>query len=58
MSKLFSPFALVPQQNVMIIERFGKYVRTMDPGLKFKIPFFEFIAYHHSLKEQVLNVDS
>ena len=36
----------------------GKYVRTMQAGLNFKIPFVEQIAYSHSLKEQVLDVDS
>lgn len=52
------PFALVPQQNVLIIERFGKYVRQMPSGIHFKIPFAEAIAYQHSLKEQVIDIDS
>jgi regulator of protease activity HflC (stomatin/prohibitin superfamily) len=42
----------------MIIERFGRFVRTVQPGLQFKIPFAEAVAYHHSLKEQVLDIDS
>lgn len=42
----------------MVIERFGKFVRFLEPGLKFKIPFVEIVAYHHSLKEQVLAIDS
>jgi regulator of protease activity HflC (stomatin/prohibitin superfamily) len=58
MSKLLSPFVLVPQQNVMICERFGRFVRIMEPGFQFKWPLFEFVAYHHSLKEQVIDVDS
>ena len=52
------PFALVPQQHVMVLERFGKFIRVLDSGLKAKIPFIEFVAYHHSLKEQVLGIDS
>lgn len=40
----------------MIIERFGRYVKLLEPGLKFKIPLFEIVAYHHSLKEQVLDI--
>lgn len=51
MSKLFMPFVLVPQQHVMVIERFGKYMRTLDSGLKMKLPFAELVAFHHSLKE-------
>ena len=29
----------VPQDSVGVITRFGKYSRTMDPGLHFKLPF-------------------
>ena len=42
----------------MLVERFGKYVRPLQPGINFKIPFVELVAYHHSLKEQVLDIDS
>jgi len=52
------PFVLVPQQHVMILERFGRFVRVLEPGFKFKWPLLEAIAYHHSLKEQVLGIDS
>jgi len=58
MAKLFSPFVLVPQQNVMVCERFGRFVRVMQPGFQFKWPLLEFVAYHHSLKEQVVSIDS
>lgn len=42
----------------MLLERFGQYNRTLEPGFNFKIPFIDYIAYHHSLKEQVLDIDS
>ena len=42
----------------MMIERFGKYVRKLEPGFQFKLPFIDLVAYHHSLKEQVLEVNS
>lgn len=58
MSKLFNLFVFVPQQNVMILERFGRFVKILQPGLQFKMPFIDFISYHHSLKEQVLAIDS
>jgi len=32
-------FFTVPQDSVGVITRFGKYSRTMDPGLHFKLPF-------------------
>jgi regulator of protease activity HflC (stomatin/prohibitin superfamily) len=46
-----TPVITVAQQNVKIIERMGKYVRTMEAGLNFKVPLFEQVAYNHSLKE-------
>ena len=56
--KLFMPFVLVPQQHVMLIERFGRFTRQLPPGLHFKLPMLEIVSYHHSLKEQVLPIDS
>ena len=49
---------IVPQQNAMVVERLGKYDRTLTPGLKFVIPFIERVAYKHSLKEVPLDVPS
>jgi regulator of protease activity HflC (stomatin/prohibitin superfamily) len=49
---------IVPQQNAFVIERLGKYDRTLTPGLKFVIPFIERVAYKHSLKEVPLDVPS
>jgi regulator of protease activity HflC (stomatin/prohibitin superfamily) len=42
----------------MVMERFGRYVKMLEPGLRFKIPIIDLIAYHHSLKEQVLDIAS
>lgn len=58
MSKLLSLFVLVPQQNVMVCEKFGRFDRILKPGFNLKIPLFEYVAYHHSLKEQVMDIDS
>jgi regulator of protease activity HflC (stomatin/prohibitin superfamily) len=51
-------FKIVPQQNAWVVERLGKYDRTLTPGLKFLIPFVERVAYKHSLKEVPLDVPS
>jgi regulator of protease activity HflC (stomatin/prohibitin superfamily) len=51
-------FKIVPQQQAWIVERLGKYDRTLVPGLKFLIPFIERVAYKHSLKEVPLDVPS
>jgi regulator of protease activity HflC (stomatin/prohibitin superfamily) len=49
---------IVPQQTALVVERLGKYDRTLTPGLKFVIPFVERVAYKHSLKEVPLDVPS
>ncbi|CAM5796780.1 SPFH domain-containing protein [Rhizobacter sp. Root404] len=49
---------IVPQQNAWVVERLGKYDRTLTPGLKFVVPFIERVAYKHSLKEVPLDVPS
>jgi regulator of protease activity HflC (stomatin/prohibitin superfamily) len=49
---------IVPQQTALVVERLGKYDRTLTPGLKFVIPFIERAAYKHSLKEVPLDVPS
>lgn len=51
-------FKIVPQQNAWVVERLGKYDRTLTPGLKFVLPFIERVAYKHSLKEVPLDVPS
>jgi regulator of protease activity HflC (stomatin/prohibitin superfamily) len=49
---------IVPQQHAWVVERLGKYDRTLTPGLKFVVPFIERVAYRHSLKEVPLDVPS
>ena len=52
------PWVLVPQQHRYVLERFGKFVKILEPGLNFKFPIIDMVAYKHSLKEQVINIDS
>lgn len=46
----------VPQQQAWVIQRLGKFSRTLEPGLNFLIPFIDSVAYKHSLKEQAIDV--
>ena len=47
---------IVPQQNAWVVERLGKFDRTLTPGLSFLVPFVDRVAYKHSLKEVPLDV--
>ena len=49
---------IVPQQSALVVERLGKYDRTLTPGLSFIFPFIDRVAYKHSLKEVPLDVPS
>jgi regulator of protease activity HflC (stomatin/prohibitin superfamily) len=46
----------VPQGYEYTLEKFGRYKRTMDPGLHFIMPFFEAIGRKINMMEQVLDV--
>jgi regulator of protease activity HflC (stomatin/prohibitin superfamily) len=47
---------VVPQQSAFVVERFGRFHATLEPGLNFIVPVFDRIAYRHSLKEVPLDV--
>src|SRR5437763_1604782 len=47
---------VVPQQQVIVVERLGRYYATLQPGLNFVVPFVDRIAYHHDLREVPLDV--
>ncbi|MBD2103221.1 SPFH domain-containing protein [Leptolyngbya sp. FACHB-261] len=46
----------IEQGNVVVVERLGRYSRTLQPGLNLMIPFFERIAVEYSMREQPLDV--
>ena len=47
---------IVPQQQAWIVERLGKYNKTLQPGLTFILPFIDKVAYKHTLKEKAIDV--
>jgi regulator of protease activity HflC (stomatin/prohibitin superfamily) len=48
---------VVPQASEYIVERFGRYQKTLNPGLNIIIPFIDMIRSRVSMKETVLNVN-
>ena len=47
---------VVPQREQYVIERLGKYSRTLDAGFHILIPFLDKVAYKRSMKEIALDV--
>jgi regulator of protease activity HflC (stomatin/prohibitin superfamily) len=47
---------VVPQQNVYITERLGKYSGSLSAGFHILVPFIDVIRYKHSLKEMALDI--
>ena len=53
-----SAIKIVPQGYEFTVERFGRYVRTLKPGITILTPFMETVGRKVSLMEQVLDVPS
>jgi regulator of protease activity HflC (stomatin/prohibitin superfamily) len=48
----------VPQNRAFVVERFGKYNKTMVAGLNLLVPFIDKVSYDQSLKEHAFDVPS
>ncbi|KQV66160.1 SPFH domain-containing protein [Rhizobium sp. Root1220] len=53
---LFAGIKTVPQGYQYTVERFGRYTRTLEPGLNIITPFIERVGARMNVMEQVLNV--
>ena len=53
---LFGTIKIVPQGREFTVQRFGKYTRTLSPGIHFLTPFVESVGRRMNLMEQVLDV--
>ncbi len=47
---------IVPQGREYTVERFGRYTRTLSPGISFLTPFVEGVGRRINMMEQVLDV--
>ena len=52
----FKLIRIVPEQQAWLVEQFGKYRRTLGPGLHLVIPIIQRVAYKQLLKEEVIDV--
>jgi regulator of protease activity HflC (stomatin/prohibitin superfamily) len=55
---LWSTVKIVPQGYNYTVENFGRYTRTLTPGLHILVPIVERIGHHVNVKEQVIDIPS
>ena len=53
---VLSTIKIVPQGREFTVERFGRYVRTLRPGINILTPFIETVRARINMMEQVLDV--
>ena len=49
---------IIPQARARNVERFGRYRKTLEPGLNFIVPFVDRVKTQIDLREQVVSFDS
>lgn len=53
---LIKSIKIVPNKTVLVVERLGKYNRSLEAGFHILIPFFDKVSYKQTLKEQAIDV--
>ena len=54
--KLFTSIRIVPTQSAFIVERLGKYKKTLNAGIHVLTPFIDSVAFIQDLKEETIEV--
>src|SRR5690606_5894273 len=58
LTTIFTGVRTVPQGSKHVVQRLGKYHRTLQSGLSFIIPYFDAVAYRVTTKDIVLDIPS
>lgn len=53
---IYRSFRIIEEGQIALVERFGKYQKTIEPGTNIVLPFLERVALIKSSREQVLEV--
>jgi regulator of protease activity HflC (stomatin/prohibitin superfamily) len=53
---MFRSLFFVPTKSAFIVERFGKYLKTLEPGFHAIVPFFDKVSDRVNLKEMTIDV--
>jgi regulator of protease activity HflC (stomatin/prohibitin superfamily) len=54
--KFFRSIRLVPTKSAYIVERLGRYSKTLGPGFHALVPFVDRVAFIRDLKEETVDV--
>ena len=49
---------IVPARSALVVERLGRYAKTLGAGFHLLVPFIDRVRYRHSLKERAMDVPS
>ncbi|SDB60551.1 SPFH domain, Band 7 family protein [Desulfonatronum thiosulfatophilum] len=55
---LLKSAVIVPQKKEYIVERLGKYNKSLGAGFHILMPFLDRVAYRYSMKEEVIDIPS
>ncbi len=53
---LFAGIKIVPQGREFTVEKFGRYTRTLKPGMTLLMPFIESVGRRVNMMEQVMDI--
>jgi len=54
--KLIRAIRIVPTRKAYIVERLGKYTKTLEPGFHLLLPFLDKVSFIQDLKEETIPV--
>ncbi|WP_434685125.1 SPFH domain-containing protein [Pseudanabaena minima] len=53
---IYRSFRIIEEGQIALVERFGKYQKTMEPGINIVLPFIDRVSLTKSSREQVLEL--
>jgi regulator of protease activity HflC (stomatin/prohibitin superfamily) len=53
---IYRSFRIIEEGQIALVERFGKYQKTMEPGINIVLPFLDRVTLIKSAREQVLEI--